>query len=158
MTISNEQFRAAMSRFASGVTVITTRDANGNAHGITVSAFCSLSAEPPLILACIHKDTGSHYAFLERQAFVVHILAEHQRHVSEQFALPTDDKFDGIPPLESSDGLPVIEGSLVTLECEMVNTYDGGDHTILIGKIISAEVHDDKPLIYFHGDYREIAH
>lgn len=157
MAISDEQFRAAMSRFASGVTVITTRDADGIAHGITVSAFCSLSAEPPLILACIHKETGSLHAFIERQAFVVHILAEHQRHVSEQFALPMDDKFDGIPPVQSNDGLPVIEGSLVTLECEMANTYDGGDHTILVGKIVSAVVLDDKPLIYFHGDYREIA-
>lgn len=156
MTVSNEQFRAAMSRFASGVTVITTRDSVGRAHGITVSAFCSLSAEPPLILACIHKETASHHAFIERQAFVVHVLAEHQRHVSEQFALPTENKFDGLPPLESLDGLPVIEGSLVTLECEMVETYDGGDHTILIGKIVSAEILDDKPLVYFHGDYRSL--
>ncbi len=147
-----------MSRFASGVTVITTRDTNGNAHGITVSAFCSLSAEPPLILACIHKETGSHYAFIERQAFVVHILAEHQRRVSEQFALPIEDKFNGMSLVAPAEGLPVIAGSLVTLECEMVTTHDGGDHTILIGKIISAEVIDDKPLLYFQGDYREIAH
>jgi len=157
MVISNEQFRAAMSRFASGVTVITTRDAHGHAHGITVSAFCSLSAEPPLVLACIHKETGSHHAFVESGSFVVHILSEHQRHVSEQFALPADDKFNSIPLIESPDGLPVLEGSLVTLECELVEARDGGDHTILIGNIKSAEVIDGKPLLYFHGNYREIA-
>lgn len=156
MAISDEQFRAAMTRFASGVTVITTRDAEGAAHGITVSAFCSLSAEPPLILACIHKQTGSHYAFIEQQAFVVHILAEHQRHVSEQFALPAEDKFSDVDLNDSPRGLPVIAGSLVTLECEMVNTYDGGDHTILIGKIIEAEINAGKPLLYFHGDYWQI--
>lgn len=156
MAISDEQFRAAMTRFASGVTVITTRDAAGHAHGITVSAFCSVSAEPPLILACIHKQTGSHYAFIEQKVFVVHILGEHQRHISEQFALPAEDKFSDVELNESTGGLPVIAGSLVTLECEIVNTYDGGDHTIIIGKIIEAEINDDKPLIYFHGDYRQI--
>ena len=156
MPISTQQFLAAMSRFASGVTVITTRDAAGNPHGITVSAFCSLSAEPPLILACINKQTASHYAFLDKQGFVVHILGEHQRHLSEQFAMPLDDKFNGTPTLASATGLPVIEGALVTLECEMVEAYDGGDHSILIGKIVEAEVLDGKPLVYFHGDYREL--
>lgn len=145
-----------MSRFASGVTVITTRDAAGNPHGITVSAFCSLSADPPLVLACINKATGSHYAFLERGAFVVHILAEHQRHISEQFAEPLEDKFLGMPVLESDGGLPVIEGSLVTLECALVQSHDGGDHTILVGEIQNATTLDDKPLIYFHGGYRRL--
>jgi len=154
--ISNEQFRAAMSRFASGVTVLTTRDAAGFPHGITVSAFCSLSAEPPMILACIHKLTGSHYAFLEREQFIVHILSEHQRHISEQFAEPSEDKFVGVPYIDSENGLPKIEGALVTLECELEKAHDGGDHTILIGRIIEVKVLDDRPLIYFQGDYRNM--
>ncbi len=154
--ISSEQFRKAMSRFASGVTVLTTRDREGRPHGITVSAFCSLSATPPLILACINKMTGSHYAFIERQSFVVNILSEHQRHISQQFATATEDKFNGTQTSESSSGLPMINGSLVTLECEVVNAHDGGDHTILVGKILQATVADGKPLVYFHGDYKEI--
>ncbi|KXK05285.1 MAG: flavin reductase domain-containing protein [Acidobacteria bacterium OLB17] len=154
--ISNEEFLRAMSNFASGVTVITTRDKAGVPHGITVSAFCSLSAEPPLVLACINKSTGSHYAFIERGAFVVHILGEHQRHISEQFAEPLLDKFAGMPLLETPSGLPVIEGALVTLECTLVQPYDGGDHSILVGKIESAEVMDARPLLYFRGDYRRL--
>ncbi|MBV6495299.1 MAG: flavin reductase [Acidobacteria bacterium ACB1] len=154
--ISNEEFRRAMSHFASGVTVITTRDAAGAPHGITVSAFCSLSVEPPLVLACINKMTGSHYAFIERRAFVVHILGEHQRHVSEQFAEPLLDKFAGMPLQETESGLPVITGALVTLECSLVQNYDGGDHSILVAEVKSSTVNDAKPLIYFRGDYRLI--
>ena len=152
--ISNEDFRRAMSHFPSGVTVITTRDTAGAPHGLTVSAFCSLSAEPPLILACINKLTGSHYAFIERGAFVVHILGEHQRHLSEQFAEPRLDKFGGVPVLETENGLPVLQGALVTLECTLVEPFDGGDHSILVGKVESAVVNDSKPLVYFRGDYR----
>ena len=154
--ISNEEFRRALSHFASGVTVITTRDRVGAPHGITVSAFCSVSEEPPLVLACINKTTGSHYAFIERGAFVVHILGEHQRHISEQFAEPMLDKFAGITTLETENGLPVIEGALVTLECTLVQSYDGGDHSILVGEIDRSTVNDFKPLIYFRGDYRRI--
>ena len=108
------------------------------------------------MLACINKTTGSHYAFIERGAFVVHILGEHQRHISEQFAEPMLDKFAGITTLETENGLPVIEGALVTLECTLVQSYDGGDHSILVGEIDRSTVNDFKPLIYFRGDYRRI--
>ena len=88
-----------MSRFASGVTVVTTRDRSGRPHGITVSAFCSVSADPPLVLACIHKETASHYAFIERQEFVVNVLSEQQQDVSRRFAEPALDKFDSLDAL-----------------------------------------------------------
>jgi hypothetical protein len=96
MPVAPELFRSALSRFASGVTVVTTKDAAGNPHGITVSAFCSVSLEPPMVLICIEKTTGSHYAFPESGRFVVNVLNAGQKHISERFALPFDDKFDGI--------------------------------------------------------------
>ena len=105
--VSDEDFRTAMSHFASGVTVMTTADSAGRPHGLTVSAFCSLSATPPLVLACIHKETASHYAFLERQAFVVHILGADQQHISQHFAERVVDKFFGTDVRESADGLPI---------------------------------------------------
>jgi flavin reductase (DIM6/NTAB) family NADH-FMN oxidoreductase RutF len=154
--ITNEEFRAALGRFASGVTVITTRDAAGKPHGLTVSAFCSLSAEPPLILACIHKQTTSHSAFFEREAFVVNILGEDQQHVSRQFAEPAIDKFNGTVFSENEDGLPKLEDCLVTLDCRVVEAHDGGDHTIIIGAIERAEIGQGRPLIYFYGNYRKI--
>ena len=145
-----------MSRVASSVTVITTRDASGKPHGLTVSAFCSLSADPPMVLACIHKKTGSHYAFFERQAFVVNVLSDLQQDVSQQFASPADDKFNGIAVEESIDGLPKIVGCLATLECRITQTHDGGDHTILVGSIERTTIDDGKPLLYFRGEYSQI--
>ena len=155
--VTNEEFKAAMSRVASSVSVVTTRDADGKAHGLTVSAFCSVSAEPPMVLACIHKRTGSHYAFFERQAFVVNVLSEEQRDVSQQFASPADDKFNGIPVEESIDGLPKLQNCLATLECRIVETHDGGDHTILVGSIERTTIAEGLPLMYFHGGYRKLS-
>jgi flavin reductase (DIM6/NTAB) family NADH-FMN oxidoreductase RutF len=155
--VTNEEFRATMSRVASSVSVVTTRDSAGKPHGLTVSAFCSLSAEPPMVLACIHKKTGSHYAFFERQAFVVNVLADDQHEVSQQFASPADDKFNGIETEESIDGLPKITGCIATLECRIVETHDGGDHTILVGSIERTTIADGMPLMYFRGGYGKIS-
>lgn len=155
--ISSDEFRMAMSRFASGVTVMTTADSAGRPHGITVSAFCSVSMSPPLVLACIHKETASHYAFLERKAFVVHILGEDQQHISQQFAQPADDKFDGAHIGESSEGLPMLKDALVTLECRVVSAHDGGDHTVIVGSVENADIRSGAPLIYYNHDYRKIS-
>src|SRR5687767_11504678 len=103
--ITDEEFRPAMSHFASGVTVITTRDAAGNPHGLTVSAFCSLSADPPLVLICLNKQTASLYAFFERKQFVVNILRDDQQYLSQQFAEPAIDKFGTADFGESEHGL-----------------------------------------------------
>jgi flavin reductase (DIM6/NTAB) family NADH-FMN oxidoreductase RutF len=157
MAITSEVFRAALGRFTSGVTVVTTKDREGNLHGLTVSAFCSVSLNPPLILVCIHKQTGSYHAFVEREAFVVNILSEDQAGVSNQFAYQHEDKFTGIKYREGQLGLPVLEECLVNLECRLKHSYDGGDHTIFVGEIEAATVRDAKPLAYFHGQYREVS-
>src|SRR5829696_2676507 len=92
--IGKDEFRAALGRFASGVTIVTTKDAGGRFHGITVSAFSSVSLEPPMILVCIEKTTGTHYAFQESEFFVVNVLAEGQEALSNRFASAIADKFD----------------------------------------------------------------
>ena len=134
-----------MSRFASGVTVMTTADTAGRPHGLTVSAFCSVSMSPPMVLACIHKETASHYAFLERQ-----------QHISQRFAEPSMDKFDGTQVYESTEGLPMLADALVTLECRVASVFDGGDHTIIVGSVENADIRTGAPLIYYHHDYRKI--
>lgn len=154
--ISKDEFRRALGRFASGVTVITTRDASGRKHGITVSAFCSVSLAPPLVLICIDKHTGSHHAFEENEFFAVNILREDQQHYSDRFASHLPDKFDGIEFTENADGIPVLKDALVNLECRRVNAHDSGDHTIYVGEIKRATVTDGDPLIYFHGNYRKL--
>ncbi|HEX8637330.1 MAG TPA: flavin reductase family protein [Pyrinomonadaceae bacterium] len=156
MSISKEEFRRALSRFASGVTVVTTKDSNGKLYGITVSAFCSVSLSPPLILVCIERTTGSHHALAASKRFVVNILSENQQNLSNHFALPSDDKFAGVDFRAGIEEIPVLNGALVNLECRLRNSYEGGDHTIYVGEIENAVVNDGNPLLYFHGNYREI--
>lgn len=154
--ISKDEFRHALGRFASGVTVITTVDKRGHRHGITVSAFCSVSLAPPLILICIEKNTGSHHAFEENEFFAVNILREDQQHYSDRFASHLPDKFDGIEFDENERGIPILKDVLVNLECRRVNANPGGDHTIYVGEIERAHITDGNPLVYFHGNYRQL--
>ena len=156
MSISKQEFRHALSRFASGVTVVTTKDAAGKFYGITVSAFCSVSLEPPLILVCIERTTGSHHALAASKRFVVNILRENQQNLSNHFASTSDDKFAGVEYRAGIAEIPVLAGALANLECRLRDSYDGGDHTIYVGEIENAIVNDGNPLLYFHGNYREI--
>ena len=153
MPVTQDEFRAALSRFPSGVTVVTTRDSLERLYGITVSAFCSVSLDPPLILVCIEKTTGSHRALSESRAFVVNILAAGQQEVSEHFASLNDDKFTVVKYRQSGRGLPVLEDVAVNLECKLFAEHDGGDHTVFVGLVEEVHVHELEPLVYFHGDY-----
>ncbi len=156
MPINKDEFRAALGRFASGVTVVTTKDDDGKLYGLTVSAFCSVSLEPPLILVCIEKTTGSHRALKEGDFFAVNILKESQQHYSDQFASYLPDKFDGIEFEINENGIPILQNTLANLECRLVNACGGGDHTIFVGEIEKSRISDGKPLIYFHGNYRKM--
>ena len=156
MPISEDEFRSALSRFPSGVTVVTTKDAENRFHGITVSAFSSVSLDPPLVLICIERAAYSHPAFIESGVFAVNVLSSEQSELSERFASPLENKFDGIDFTVGELGLPLIAGCLANLECKVRNTGDGGDHTIFIGEVEFAEIRDGDPLLYFRSDYREI--
>lgn len=153
MSVTPDIFRSALSRFASGVTVVTTKDASGNPHGITVSAFCSVSLDPPMVLICIEKTTGSHYAFPESGRFVVNVLSEGQKHISERFASQLDEKFGAIEMTVNVDGIPLLSGCLATLECRVRHAFDGGDHSIFVGEVENATVADGDPLVYFRSNY-----
>lgn len=156
MSISENEFRAALSRFATGVTVVTAKDQAGRLHGITVSAFCSVSLEPPLILVCIEKEAGSHDALKESSSFVVNILHEDQQNLSDRFASLLDDKFDLVKYRPGIDELPVLEDALAALECRLKYSHEGGDHTIFVGEVEHATVRDGKALVHWQGNYREI--
>jgi flavin reductase (DIM6/NTAB) family NADH-FMN oxidoreductase RutF len=154
--ISKDEFRRALGRFASGVTVVTAKDANGKLHGITVSAFCSVSLDPPLILVCIDKNTGSHFALAQTDSFVVNILSDDQQYLSDRFASYLPDKFEAVKYHLGIDDLPVLENALVNLECRLVNSHAEGDHTIFVGRIERATVNGGDPLVYWHGNYRNL--
>lgn len=156
MPITESDFRRALSSFASGVTVVTTVDAEGGLHGLTVSAFCSVSLSPPMVLVCIEKATASHFAFLDSGVFVVHTLDENQRNISEHFATPIPDKFSGLNLVRGIGGCPILEGTLTALECRIVNCFDGGDHSIFVGVVENAVTREGHPLLYFRGGYRSL--
>ena len=154
--IGADEFRSALSRFPSGVTIVTTRDAGGKFHGITVSSFASVSLEPPMILVCIEKTTGSHYAFEESSFFVVNILAEGHESFSNRFASQISDKFEDVSYRLGLGEVPVLTDALVTLECRLAYAHEGGDHTIFVGLVEKSEVKDANPLVYWHGNYRKL--
>ena len=153
MGVTEEEFRHALSRFSSGVTVVTTRNAAGHAYGITVSAFCSVSLVPPMVLVCIEKITASHGALIEAGAFVVNVLRERQQPLSEQFAEPAADKFSNVETDDNEHGVPVITDALANIECRLVHSYGGGDHSIFVGSVERVTVRDGVPLIYSQGEY-----
>lgn len=136
--------------------MVTTVDSAGEFHGLTVSAFSSVSLAPPLVLICVEKATASHSAFMESGAFAVNMLSDHQVDVSERFATPLANKFSTVAHRPGIAGVPVLEDSIANLECRIVNEFDGGDHTIFVARVEIAQVRDGSPLIYFHHGYRRL--
>jgi len=157
MPVSKDEFRTALSRFISGVTVVTARGEDDLPVGITVSAFTSVSLEPPLVLACIDKRASLHSCLTEGRHFAVNILAHDQEHLSRRFASKDQDRFDGAGYREGLDGVPLLEGALAFIECRVVHVYPAGDHTIVVGEVESTSVADHKPLAYYRGGYSQLA-
>ena len=131
-----ELFRAAMTRFASGVTIVTTADEDGRRWGFTGSAFSSLSLDPPLVLVCLAVSADSHSVFTSAPGFIVNVLGAEHEELALRFATKGIDKFESEgwrPGLV--DGLPVLSDALVSLKCVTETQYEGGDHTILVGRV-----------------------
>ncbi|HKR63522.1 MAG TPA: flavin reductase family protein [Thermoanaerobaculia bacterium] len=156
MPIDDAQFKAAMSHFASGVTIVTTEHA-GTAYGMTVASFASLSLHPPLVLVCIEKNVKSHDAIAAAGKFGVSILSDAQKEVSGRFASKSDDKFNGVPIRQGGLGVPLIDGAICTLECNVYAKLPGGDHTIFVGEVADAQMSDGAPLVYYRSGYRELS-
>ena len=157
-TITNEQFRSAMGSFAAGVTVVTTLDGDGTPHALTATAFSSLSAEPPLCLVCVDKQSRAHGPLTVGGKFAVNMLSEGQRDMSGHFASKAEDKFEGIEwTAGEATGCPLLPGVLATVECEIVDILAGGDHDIFIGRMLGVEVHEGRPLLYWRGNYATVA-
>lgn len=156
VSIDEAQFRRVLGHFASGVTVVTACHA-GVCHGITVSAFCSLSLDPPLVLICIDRRSGSHQLLELAQVFAVNILADDGEYVSRHFASRDANKFATIAHHFGETGAPLLDQALATLECRLVNQYPGGDHTIFVAEVLAADTRDNAgPLLYYRGGYHEL--
>jgi 4-nitrophenol 2-monooxygenase / 4-nitrocatechol 4-monooxygenase, reductase component len=156
MPIDEYRFRQAMGHFATGVTVVTTAH-GGHLYGMTVSSFASLSLKPPLVLICIEKLLATQTAIAEAGQFAVNVLEQGQEHLSRRFATRENDKFMGVAWDTSRFGLPVLEGALAIIECQLRDTFPGGDHTIFVGEVMDAEINQGSPLLYYRRGYHELA-
>jgi flavin reductase (DIM6/NTAB) family NADH-FMN oxidoreductase RutF len=151
--VAPDDFRRVLGHFATGVTIITTTDAEGRATGLTVSAFCSVSLDPPQILVCIDHKSQSYPALRDGDRFAVNILGSDHESVSRRFATTRLDKFDGVRFTLGALGVPLIDGALAQLECRTVSRHVEGDHTILVGRVEEARNGAGEPLLYYRGKY-----
>jgi flavin reductase (DIM6/NTAB) family NADH-FMN oxidoreductase RutF len=145
--------RNALGRFATGVTVVTTRCASGKLEGLTANSFSAVSLDPPLVLWSLRKAAGSLQSFAQAPHFAVNVLAADQHEVSTHFARSAPDKFASVAFDEGVGGCPVIQGALATFECSVETQVEGGDHIIFIGRVHRATYRDGEPLIFAGGAY-----
>lgn len=143
-------FRAALSRFATGVTVITTRDETGGFFGLTASSFNSVSLDPPLVLWSLGGNSRSLPLFSGNSHYVINVLAGDQAALAERFASRIDDRFEGVDYELSQTGLPILRGVSAWFECHNRSRYPEGDHVIFVGEVERCAF-ATKPALVFHG-------
>jgi len=155
------EFRRAVGRFATGVTVVTTL-ADGVDHAMTANAFTSVSLDPLLVLVCVEKVTRFHDAVMASGEWAVSVLAEHEREASVWFATrgrPLRDQIGRFPNVRGElTGAAVLSGALAWLECRTVGVYDGGDHSIVLGEVLAvgSDPGGSGPLLYYSSGYRSL--
>lgn len=157
MAVDAEVFRQGLRRWASGVTVVTAKSGDEQ-HGMTVSAFSSVSADPPLVLICANRASRTNGVIRQGGRFTVNVLAADQQDVSSVFASSKleESRFERVGWRAGESGVPLIEGALVNLECRVESSHDHGSHTVYIGYVEVAHVADKQPLLYYNGAYRDV--
>lgn len=157
--MGNEEFRAGMRKLAGGVTIVTSIDGEGQRCGLTATAVCSLSTEPPSLLACVNRASSVAAVVEASKVFAVNVLAYEQQPVAEVFAgragLAREERFSAGDWKTGKTGAPVLAETCVSFECELVEIKEFGTHLILIGKVAAthAAPEDDNPLIYGNGAF-----
>jgi flavin reductase ActVB len=161
MAITSETFKELLAQLAGAVTIITTRDLDGQVWGFTASSVCSVSLQPPLVLFCLEHTADCYPAFQESHMFAVNMLSSEQSELSALFARKGDAKYRETPFIEGAFGLPLLPGVLVHLECSVYARYPGGDHTIIVGQVEGgshpAANTPLQPLIYYARSYGTFA-
>jgi flavin reductase (DIM6/NTAB) family NADH-FMN oxidoreductase RutF len=159
--LTSLDFRRALSQFATGVTVITVECAPRRVHGMTANSFTSVSLEPPLISVCVDERAHLLPMVKERRTFGVNVLKEDQQNLSEFFARPEQEQEAHEREVArhqvgfqwTADGIPLLDGVLCQIACRLHGAHVAGDHTIVVGEVLSAQLYPGKPLIFFRGDY-----
>ena len=152
--ISSEEFKAGMSRWTTGVTVVTARD-GGRVHGMTVSDFTGVSLSPPLVLVCAGRDTITREVIAAGRCFAVHVLSAEQEELSNRFASKEfeHERFDGLEIQTGATGAPLLSGAVAVFDCRLESSFEVGDHEVYVGQVEELIIHDREPLVYQGGRY-----
>jgi flavin reductase len=154
--ISKSDFRSIMRAVVNGVIVITTSH-NGLIHGMTATAFASVSSDPPTVLIIVNRSTRTHPIINVSKLFAINLLSENQVELGDRFAGKLDNKFDSVDYTLSKRGVPLIEGVAGTLECSAIDEVNVGTHTIFIGRVLQGSRSNAMPLAYHDGGYKVVA-
>lgn len=158
MGVDVESFKRTMASWASGVAIVTSRHGE-RVQGMTVSAFTSVSAEPPLVLICAERTTITHGLIQASGVFSVSVLAEDQQSLSDRFASKREEqrRFEGLTCESGETGCPRIPGAVAWLDCRVMQASEAADHVIHVAEVVAAEIEERAPLIYFRVGYRGLA-
>ena len=149
--MNNKNLRNVLSKFATGVTIVSTTDDDGKPVGMTANSFTSVSLDPPLVLWNIGINQPSYDAFSKAKGYSVNILSKDQKNICDLFSSSIDDKFNDIDYILSENGFPIIQKSLAWFDCIKWNNYPGGDHQILVGEVKNFYANENEPLIFWNG-------
>jgi flavin reductase (DIM6/NTAB) family NADH-FMN oxidoreductase RutF len=157
MDFDTRAFRDALGCFPTGVAVVTAESADRPAMGITVNSFASVSLDPPLVLWCVDCRSDRFHTFTTAPGFTISVLGTCHRHVSARLARPGAHSLEGIPLRATELGPPALADALAVLECTLEAHYAGGDHSILVGRVLRFSQHSKgEPLVFFRGRYRAV--
>lgn len=151
-----DAFRAALGSFPTGVTVVTTLSDDGDAVGMTVNSFNSVSLNPPLILWSLLRTATNMATYEHSKRFAINVLTDEQAQLSNRFAVPMDDRFAGVATTEGLGRVPLLQGCAAWFECSTWANYDGGDHTIIVGHVDRFRRTDRSPLVFAKGKYESL--
>jgi flavin reductase (DIM6/NTAB) family NADH-FMN oxidoreductase RutF len=151
------EFRHALGRFATGVTVITTRAPTGKLEGLTANSFSSVSLDPPLVLWSLREGAPSMTSFFESGHFAINVLSAEQQQYSRHFATAAVDKFRDVTSLPGLGGCPLLEDCVAQFECRTEQIINAGDHRLFIGRVIRATYRQGEPLVFHAGAYHAVA-
>ena len=155
--VEADAFRNVMRHLVGSVTVITTEN-EGQLHGFTATAVCSVCATPPTILIVVNQSARTHPHIDRKGFYAVNILAQSQKGIAEHFATKGDNQFNGVDYTLSASGVPLINGAAAHIECEIVNRLAAGTHTIFMGRVIGTGTQPNSPLVYHDARYASVAH
>lgn len=155
MVVGPEQYREALRKFASGITIVTVAH-GGELHGMTASSFASVSLSPPLVLVCLEKSSKTRSLVLEAGHFAANILGDHQESVARSFSESGPKPFGDLKHRPGQQGAPLLDGAIAWIECSVWRVMEAGDHDVVVGEVEACDTRPGAPLVYFDRDYRSL--